>query len=285
MNTIDNSINTTFKILAENQKIKKLQEKFNNEIHAFRFHECFRHKTANMRNEIDFQQSYFLLKANGYKGDINSLRQIFLQTSNIKDTYEDLFFRFCVSNNFITNQFPPLQREKNTNTRKDLPLKYLLAKIHSTISINENSGVPRKENFPIVFHFKPAPIGEEINGRIKFIEKFFANNTNALIVAPIFFAELFLCSPFSDSNLETAIILTRLYLCKSGADPTGCIIFNDSFSINNPNFIRILEKYKSATIENIEQWICFFLENLLNIFPTLNSIANMVLAKKLVDIN
>ncbi len=277
------SLLESLEFFSSQDKTITLQNAFDEQIRNFRFHEAFRNRSVNMRAEASFYQSYFLVKSNGCKTDLNEFRKIFISNTNTNDLYHDLFLRLCVANNLIVDLMPDLQRGINTKRKSDISLKYLLPKLHSVISISDKLGIPRQDEAPLSFHITSAPCNEELLNRIKILDFLFSSPSlkNTHIRTAIFFAELLLSSPFIDSNYEIAIILTRLLLCKTGADPTGCIIFDTNFSPINNVFINKLKHYSTGNIDYINDWICYFLESINNSFDSLNSIANSVLAKKL----
>lgn len=277
------SITNSLEFFSSQSDISSLQSEFDENIRKLRFHEAFRNRSLNMRAESSFLQSYYLVKSIGCKTNINELRKIFITNTQTKDLYHDLFLRLCVANNFVVDLMPDLQRGTNTKRKADLSLKYLLPKLHSTISIHDKVGIPRKEEIPLSFHIAPVPFGEEILERIKILEFLFASSSYTHVRTAIFFAELMLTSPFVDSNYELAVILSRFLLCKAGADPTGCMLFDNTFSPSNPVFVKNLTNYSTGTIDGINVWIRYFLENINTSFVQLNNVANNVLARKIPD--
>lgn len=273
------ALNDSLSFFSNNTSILQSQLVFDSHVKTLRFHEAFRNRSLNVRAESNFLQSYFLTKINGYKGSENNLRRVLLSNVEPDDLYHDLFLRLCSANNFISTLMPDLQRNLNTRKTTNFSMKYLLPKLHSTISINKKVGIPRSDESPLSFHISPVLYSNDILERIDLITSLFSNNSHAHICAAILFAEIVLTSPFVDSNFELAVIISRLYLCKSGVDPTGCVIFTDSFSPLNSDFIKNLKLYSTGEIENIELWIQYFLNNLISNFSYLTDMADSVLAK------
>ena len=271
---------------ADHELVVPLVDGFDSEMFRLRFHVGFRNRSLRVRGEAAFVQSWFLVRGLGFKGSVADLRKVFLSSSGGyvgDDLLLDLFFRFYRANVFVNGLMPDLQRSASTCRQVDFSFKYLASRVHSFVGLHELVGVPRGSVEPLSFHLSPVVFGDVLLERLEFLGSLFDCGRFSHVCAAVFFAEFLVASPFVDFNFEVAVILSRLFLCRSGVDPTGCLVFGDGFSPSSRGFVEALNGYSSGSVDGVLGWVCFFLNSLSDGLGLVEGMAESVLAGLLSD--